>query len=361
MPPAKILFLAANPAATTPLSLDEEVRGIEEKLRASELRDAFALISRWATRPDDLQRNLLELNPTIVHFSGHGSASGGLALHGVGDAMQVVAPEAIAGLFTVLRDSVRVVFFNTCHSLALAEAVARTVDCVVGMSDEFGDQAARIFAAAFYRGLGFGRSVGEAFELGRSALRLAGIPEDQTPRLFVRHGVDPGGLYVLAPIPAGRAGPAASNDARPRVVLLAAPEDTPWLKKLQVHLRPIARATKFEVWDSSQVPPGARWRDAVEEGFSRARAVVVVVSPALLADDDFAESRLPELLRRADSRTVRLLSLIVSPCAFSRTELEAYHPLNPPDEPLDMLPPAEQGRRLVAAAEQIATAASGQT
>lgn len=360
MPPATILFLAANPLSTTPLALDEEVRAIEGMIRAASHRDAFRLVSRWATRVDDLQQQLLEQRPVVVHFSGHGNASGGLLLHNNEGTRQAVTPAAVAGLFRVLRDNVRVVFFNACHSLSQAEAVSQEIDCVIGMSEAIGDHAARVLAASFYRALGFGRSVGEAFELGRSALLLEGIPEEQTPRLLTRPGINANTVHVLQ-APTDPNVPRSTPVGKPRLALLAAPDDAPWLKKLQIHLRPIARKAAFEVWDSSMVPAGARWRDAVAEGFARASVVVVLVSPSLLADDEFAESRLPELVARADASSVQLLSLIVSACAFRDTELDAYNPLNPPDEPLDALSPSEQGKRLLAAALQIAAAANAGT
>lgn len=50
----KIVFLAANPAHTSPLQLDEEIRAITEKIRASHYRDALELIPALAARPDDL-------------------------------------------------------------------------------------------------------------------------------------------------------------------------------------------------------------------------------------------------------------------------------------------------------------------
>ena len=67
-----MLFLAANPAGTPPLKLDEEIRQITAKIRAAEYRDSLELVSRWAVRPDDLQQALLEVKPHVVHFSGHG-------------------------------------------------------------------------------------------------------------------------------------------------------------------------------------------------------------------------------------------------------------------------------------------------
>ena len=74
--------------------------------------------------------------------------------------------------------------------------IGEIIDCVVGMNKPIGDAAAIVFAASFYWAIGFGRSVQEAFDLGTVALLLEGIPEDQTPELFVRKGVDPATLTL---------------------------------------------------------------------------------------------------------------------------------------------------------------------
>jgi hypothetical protein len=70
-----ILFLAANPPGTPPLLLDREVRSIHAELKRSGYRDRFDFVTRWAAEPLDLLRELRELGPTVVHFSGHGAAS----------------------------------------------------------------------------------------------------------------------------------------------------------------------------------------------------------------------------------------------------------------------------------------------
>lgn len=76
----RVLFLAANPAGTHPLRLDEEIREITAKIRAAEHRDSLELISRWAVQPDDLQQALLEVKPHVVHFSSHGSPNAEIIL-----------------------------------------------------------------------------------------------------------------------------------------------------------------------------------------------------------------------------------------------------------------------------------------
>ena len=85
------------------------------------------------------------------------------------------------------------------EGLGKAEAIVEVVDRAVGMKKEIGDEAAIVFAAAFYRKLGFGASVKEAFEEGRVALMLEGIPEEKTPELLVKTGVDTSKLFLVGP------------------------------------------------------------------------------------------------------------------------------------------------------------------
>ena len=186
----KILFLAANPKASTQLRLDEEIRQIHEKIRAAEFRDHFELQSRWAIRPSDLIQAFNEVRPHIVHFSGHGSCDSELVLEDDHGTACPVSLEAIESLFGTLKDNIRLVLLNACHSENQARAVSNSIDCTVGMNAANGDDAAITFASTFYGALAFGRSVGQAFEQGRVALMLQGLPEDRTPVLLARQGVD---------------------------------------------------------------------------------------------------------------------------------------------------------------------------
>ena len=178
MAKVKVLFLAANPSDTAPLKLDEEIREITAKIRASEHRDLLDLVSIWAVRPDDLLQSLNEHAPHIVHFSSHGSRTGEIILVDKQGVPKAVSPTALKALFGALKDNVRIVVLNACYSRVQAEAITEIVDCAVGMNTAIGDKAAIIFAASFYRAIGFGRSVEQAFEQGKVALLLEGIPED---------------------------------------------------------------------------------------------------------------------------------------------------------------------------------------
>lgn len=182
-PVTTILFLAANPKATTALRLDQELRDIEDGLRRSQYRDRFALEQRWATRPRDIQRALLDVNPQIVHFSGHGEGEQGLVLEDDAGKPQFVSTAALAGLFGLFADQVECVLLNACYSVAQAEAIAQHIPYVVGMAHAIGDRAALEFAVGFYDALGAGRGIEFAYKLGCSAIQMAGIQENLTPKL----------------------------------------------------------------------------------------------------------------------------------------------------------------------------------
>jgi hypothetical protein len=178
------LFLAANPNDTTRLQIDQEVSAIDKELRKTEYRDRFDLRSHWATQYNDLQELFLRYNPSIVHFSGHGSEAGEVILQDKNGNARMLSVEALASLFAILKDKVKCVVLNTCYSEKQAYAIAKYVECVVGISRTISDSAAIDFASAFYLGLGYGRSIQTAFAMGRNRIDLAGFDEADTPQLL---------------------------------------------------------------------------------------------------------------------------------------------------------------------------------
>lgn len=178
----RILILAANPQSMGHLRLDSEVREIQEGLQRSAQRDRFEVISRWAVQTDDLRRALLDYEPHIVHFSGHGGGDEGLALDDGNGHPKLVNTQAIARLFKQFP-GIECVLLNACYSQVQADALASQVPYVVGMTQAIGDDAAIKFAMGFYDALGYGRTYPEAFEFGLSAIDLENIPETATPVL----------------------------------------------------------------------------------------------------------------------------------------------------------------------------------
>lgn len=182
--PIKILFLAANPEDTVSLGIDKEVREIKQALLKTEFRDKFDFEQEFAVRASDLQGHLLRHKPDIVHFSGHGSNASEIILEDDFGGSHKVSEHALSQLFAVLKDNIRCVVFNACYSAQQAQAIAQHIDCVVGMSQALGDEAAISFAVAFYRALGYGKDVKTAFDLGCLQIHLENLKEQDTPKLL---------------------------------------------------------------------------------------------------------------------------------------------------------------------------------
>lgn len=179
-----ILILAANPKDTSRLRLDQEVREIEDGLQRSQRRDDFIIKQKWAARPIDVRRAMLDYKPNIVHFCGHGEGEDGIAFEDDSGQTKLVQADALAGLFELFADSVECVLLNACYAEIQAKAIAKHINFVIGMKKAIGDGAAIEFAVAFYDALGADRSFEFAFSFGRNAIQLAGIPEYLTPVLI---------------------------------------------------------------------------------------------------------------------------------------------------------------------------------
>ncbi len=192
----KVLFLAANPLDCTSLQLDEEARGIEQRILQTDHRDAIVFVPKFAVRRDDLQLHLNKEKPHVLHFSGHGSKD---EIEFKGDDGNA-APVGKAGLKAMLKavkDNIRLVVLNACYTQKAADSITDVIDCAIGMKRGIGDEAARVFAASFYLAVGFGRSVKNAFDQAIAALQVMGIPEDKTPVLSGRDGVDPDKVFLV--------------------------------------------------------------------------------------------------------------------------------------------------------------------
>lgn len=182
----KILILSANPKNTSHLRLDEELREIKNTLQLSPNQDDFKIITESAVRVDDLTRFLSNHQPTIVHFSGHGSGIDGLAIEDHSGQMKLVSTQALAKLFDLFQEQVECVLLNACYSEEQATAIYQHIDCVVGMNRAIGDQAAIKFSVGFYTALAAGRNYQDCFQMGCTSIDLQGIPEFLTPEIKFR-------------------------------------------------------------------------------------------------------------------------------------------------------------------------------
>lgn len=144
------------------------------------------------------------------------------------------------------------------------------------------------------------------------------------------------------------------SGSRTQIFVSYSHADGDWLKRLQVHLKPLERAGSIEWWDDTKILPGMVWRDEIEKALAAAHIGVLLVSADFVASDFIAKNELPPLLAAAQDRGLTILSLIVGPSQFENMpELSRFQAVNPPSQPLIGLSKAEQETILVTLANRI--------
>lgn len=129
--------------------------------------------------------------------------------------------------------------------------------------------------------------------------------------------------------------------------------ETDWVARLKMYLAPFGRKGTIDPWDDSRILSGTRWKEEIARALAQAAAAVLVVGPGFLASGFVMEREVPELLRAAYDRGIKLFPLIVGFCGYAESELGGYQAVNSPDQPLESLPRPEQNRTLNALAIEI--------
>jgi len=176
-----ILLLSASPLDQDRLRLGAELRDIRHALQRSSNREKWKIESNEAATVDDLRRALLDFQPTIVHFSGHGGGAAGLCFEALDGTTHATNSKPLGKLFHHFKHNLKCVFLNACYSSEQGEEIRREIDNVIGMRDTVGDDSAIKFSVAFYDAVFAGTDFRTAFDLACTALDLNSMPDSNVP------------------------------------------------------------------------------------------------------------------------------------------------------------------------------------
>jgi uncharacterized repeat protein (TIGR01451 family) len=186
--PVKVLILAANPPDTQALRTDQEIREIQKTIRSGRDRDSMEVSIHLAVGPADIIQALLDDEPRLVHFAGHGGGpDGSIAVQNDYGLAHLIPVEGLVDLFGTFGRSVHCVLVNACDTELLARELSAVVPYAIGMRQPVRDTSSIRFSAGFYQALGAGKSIEDAFQLGVIMLKMTPIGSDAlAPVLFRR-------------------------------------------------------------------------------------------------------------------------------------------------------------------------------
>lgn len=118
--------------------------------------------------------------------------------------------------------------------------------------------------------------------------------------------------------------------------------DSDYLARLKVHLRPFEYQGLVELWSDSRIRPGGRWKREIAEAIDRAAVAVLLVSADFLASDFIAKNELPPLLARTEREGVRIIPVVLKPCAFTNIDsISQFQSINDPRRAVAQLDEAD--------------------
>jgi hypothetical protein len=192
------VLISAGPADQPALNIAAEHRAIRSVLRSARYRDELELHVRSAAQPGDLFEALCEDNATVLHVSTHGEDDG-VALENASGVTQLFSQHALREAVATAADWLRVVVLGTCNSASTARALAKLIDCAIGVQGAIEDASVRAFSEAFYRAIAAGLAIDRAFQLGRSSARTTSAQDASRLRLFLGKGMNGSDIVLCGP------------------------------------------------------------------------------------------------------------------------------------------------------------------
>jgi hypothetical protein len=93
-------------------------------------------------------------------------------------------------------------------------------------------------------------------------------------------------------------------------------KDEAWKDRLLTHLGVLQSQGLLELWDDRRIAAGEDWYAAIQAAMRRASVAVLLISADFLTSKFILGEEVPRLLARRDAEGVRVIPLIVRPCAW---------------------------------------------
>ncbi len=212
-PPLRLLIAVAAPGDRPGLEVGEEIAHLDQALDELTATGAVRIVRLDHATLESLDNALLQNQPHVLHFIGHGDFSGDQGVLVLESDTAPGTSDVIGGrqLAMLLRNhltSLRLVFLNSCMGAMASRSdpfggvaqslIRRGIPAVVAMQFPIPDKAAVALSRHFYRYLAAGQPVDAALNSARAFLYARGYEvEWGAPALHMR--TPDGRLFDLAP------------------------------------------------------------------------------------------------------------------------------------------------------------------
>jgi hypothetical protein len=105
-----------------------------------------------------------------------------------------------------------------------------------------------------------------------------------------------------------------------------------WLDSVLQFLEPLKRDGMLSIFCDKDISVGDDWHLEIQQALAKARAAVLLISPAFMASQYVANNELPILLRKAKENGLRMYPILIRTCLFAETKFKYPDPKLGPEE-----------------------------
>ena len=95
-------------------------------------------------------------------------------------------------------------------------------------------------------------------------------------------------------------------------------KDEDWKDRLVTHLGVLQEQDLLEIWEDRQIAAGDDWYREIETALNAADVAILLISANFLTSDFILKEEIPPLLERRANEGLRVIPLIVKPCAWTK-------------------------------------------
>ena len=151
--------------------------------------------------------------------------------------------------------------------------------------------------------------------------------------------------------------PPVTSDSRPprqQLTIIHSNKNRPFLKRFQIHLKPLENLFGLSLWDDSRISPNDTWLDEIAQALKRSQVTLLLVSPDLLGSDFFYSEEISQLFEAEEKGGLQIFWVPLVPCMWKLCpQIVQRQSLIPVDRTLAELSAVELDRTMVNIAERM--------
>jgi len=117
----------------------------------------------------------------------------------------------------------------------------------------------------------------------------------------------------------------------PKVFISYSHKDEEWKDKLVTHLSVLEKEERLSFWTDRDIQAGDDWFPEIEKAIESAQVAILMISANFLSSDFILNEEIPRLLKKMKDGGMKVLPLIIKPCAWQEVKWLSQMQVRPKD------------------------------